>query len=217
MKQGKRVKALGAGLLAGGMVLVAPAWAAGYCSAGMATEGIAVGNITFEGASADDCFGVVGGNLTGNAGETVLNGMTWGAGWTYLDATDAPSASFMGIDFVISATPGSTGSFTLIGIDTNGTAPLNLPAAFDFAVGLKGGNEYALWGFDNVMVTGVDNGTFSIVFTNRGGSIPELSHMIVFGREGKGGAISAVPEADTAVMLLAGLGLIGFAARRKLG
>lgn len=217
MKQDKRMQTLGAGLLAGGLALAAPAWAAGYCSAGMATEGIAVGDITFQGASADDCYGVVGGNLNGNAGEAVLNGMTWGEGWTYLDATDAAGASFMGIDFVVTASTGTAGSFTLTGTDTNGTAPLNLPAAFDFAVGLKAGNEYALWGFDNVMVTGVESGTFSIVFTNRGGSIPELSHMIVFGREGGDGTISPVPEASNAVMLLAGLGLVGFAARRKLG
>jgi hypothetical protein len=217
MKRGKRFQALGAGLLAGGLVLAAPAWAAGYCSTGMATEGIAVGNITFEGASADDCYGVVGGNINGNEGAVVLNGMTWGSGWAYLDATDAASARFMGIDFVVSATPGTAGSFTLIGTDTNGTAPLNLPAGFDFVVGLKGGNEYALWAFDNVMVTGADSGIYSIVFTNRGGNIPALSHMIVFGREASGGAISAIPEADTAAMLLAGLGLVGFATRRKLG
>ena len=217
MKRGNRVQAMGAGLLVGGLVLAAPAWAAGYCSAGSATEGIAVGNITFEGANADDCYGVVGGNINGNAGEGVLDGVTWGSGWTYLDATDAASASFMGIDFVISATPGTAGSFTLTGTDTNGTAPLNLPAGFDFVVGLKGGNEYALWGFDDVIVTGVASGTFSIVFTNRGGNIPALSHMIVFGREAGGGTISAVPEPRTYATLLAGLGLVGFAARRKLG
>lgn len=216
MKQAKRIRVLGAALLASGLVLAAPSWAAGYCSAGMATEGIAVGDVTFEGASADDCYGVVAGNINGTGGEAMLNGMNWGSGWTYLASTDAASASFMGIDFVVSATPGSAGSFTLTGTDTNGTAPLNLPAAFDFAVGLKGGNEYALWGFDDVMVTGMQHGSFSITFTNRGGNNPALSHMIVFGREAGGGTISAVPEADTTAMLLAGLGLVGFAARRKL-
>jgi hypothetical protein len=34
---------------------------------------------------------------------------------------------------------------------------------------------------------------------------------------GGGGSITPVPEADTYAMLLAGLGLVGFAARRKLG
>jgi len=208
---------LGAGLISGGLVLATPALAAGYCSTGMASEGIAAGNVSFEGASANDCYGVVGGNINGNTGAAILNGMTWGAGWTYLDATDASSASFMGIEFFVTATPGSTGSFTLTGTDINGPEPLNLPSAFDFVVGLKGGDEYALWGFDNVMIDGADSGTFSIVFTNRGGNTPALSHMIVFGRESGGGTMAAIPEANTYAMLLAGLGLVGFVTRRKLG
>jgi len=68
-----------------------------------------------------------------------------------------------------------------------------------------------------VVVDGSDSGTFSIVFTNKGGNNPDLSHLVVFGRESGGGTISAIPEARTYAMLLAGLGLIGFAARRKLG
>jgi len=210
-------QALKAGLIAGGLVLATPALAVGYCSAGMASEDIAAGNVSFEGASANDCYGVVGGNINGNTGAAILNEMTWGTGWTYLDATDASSATFMGIEFAVTATPGSTGSFTLTGTDINGPEPLNLPSAFDFVVGLKGGDEYALWGFDNVMIDGADSGTFSIVFTNRGGKTPALSHMIVFGRESSGGTITAIPEADTYAMLLAGLGLVGFAARRRLG
>lgn len=208
---------LGAGLIAGGLVLATPALAAGYCSAGMATESIAAGNVSFEGASADDCYGVGAGNINGNTGAAILNDMTWGTGWTYLDATDDSSASFMGIEFSVTATPGSSGSFTLTGKDINGPAPLNLPSAFDFVVGLKGGNEYAMWGFDDVVIDGSDSGTFSIVFTNRGGNTPALSHMIVFGRESGGGTIASIPEANTYAMLLAGLGLVGFVTRRKLG
>lgn len=216
MKQAKKYHALGAGLMVAGLLLATPVMAAGYCSAGTATEGIALTNLTIEGVGANDCFGVVAGNINGNAGVGVVNGMDWGKDWTYLDATDAASATFMGLDFVLLASSGSTGSFILTGTDTNGTAPLNLPVVFDLVVGLKGGNEYALWGFDNVVINGAENGTFSIAFTNGGGKIPALSHMIVFGREGGGGAIAAIPEADTSMMLLAGLGLVGFAARRRL-
>jgi PEP-CTERM motif len=215
MKQGTMYQVLSAGLIAGGLVLATPALAAGYCSAGMATEGIAVDNITFEGASSDDCYGVASGNINGNTGTSILNGMNWGTGWTYLDATDASSARFMGLDFTVSATAGTAGSWTLTGIDTNGMAPLNLPASFDFTVGMKAGEEYALWGFDNVVVDGADSGSFSIVFTNKGGAHPELSHLTVFGRESGGGSIAAIPEANTYAMLLAGLGLVGFATRRK--
>ena len=217
MKHRTSYHLLSATLVAAGLALATPALAAGYCSAGMATEGIAAGNVTFEGASANDCYGVVTGNINGNDGAAFLNGLNWGSGWTYLDATDAASAPFMGLEFSVSATPGATGSWTLTGVDTNGGAALSFPASLDFAVGLKAGNEFAVWGFDNVVVDGSDSGTFSIVFTNKGGNNPDLSHLIVFGRESGGGSISAIPEAKTYAMLLAGLGLIGFAARRKLG
>jgi hypothetical protein len=217
MKQKTLHQILNATLVAGGLALAAPAWAAGYCSAGMATEGIATGNVTFEGASANDCYGVVSGNINGNDGVAFLNGMNWGSGWTYLDATDSTSATFMGLQFSVSATSGAAGSWTLTGMDTNGGAALNLPTSLDFAVGLKAGNEFAVWGFDNVVVDGSDSGTFSIVFTNKGGNNPDLSHLIVFGRESGAGTIAAIPEADTYAMLLAGLGLVGFVARRRLG
>ena len=217
MKQKTLCQILNATLLAGGLALATPAWAAGYCSAGMATEGIATGNVTFEGASANDCYGVVTGNINGNDGVAFLNGMNWGSSWTYLDATDSTSATFMGLQFSVSATSGAAGSWTLTGMDTNGGAALNLPTSLDFAVGLKAGNEFAVWGFDNVVVDGSDSGTFSIVFTNKGGNNPDLSHLIVFGRESGAGTIAAIPEADTYAMLLAGLGLVGFVARRRLG
>jgi len=217
MKHGTSYHLLSATLVAAGLALATPALAAGYCSAGTATEGIAAGNVTFEGASANDCYGVVTGNINGNNGAAFLNGLNWGTGWTYLDATNSPGATFMGLEFKVAATRGATGSWTLAAVDTNGGAALNLPASLDFAVALKAGNEYAVWGFDNVVVDGSDNGFFSIVLTNEGGKTPDLSHLIVFGRESDGGSISAIPEAKTYAMLLAGLGLIGFAARRKLG
>jgi hypothetical protein len=216
MKLQKFNRALfGALLISGVMGIASQAHAAGYCSGGTATEGISAGNMTFNSISADDCYGVVNGNITSTGGAG-LNAMNWGTGWTYFDATDESGATFMGLTFTVTATPASSGSWTLTGTDTNGGALLNFPTSLDFAVGLKGGNEYALWGFDNVVVDGSDSGTFSIVFTNNGGQNPALSHLIVFGREGATSSIMAVPEADTYAMLLAGLGLVGFAARRKI-
>lgn len=203
--------------LVAGALCATPALAAGYCSEGLATEGIAVGNVSFEGAAAADCYGVVTGNLNSGKGAAVLNGMNWGTGWTYLDATDAGSANFMGLKFTVTATPKVSGQWTLSAVDTNGANPLNLPASLDFVVGLKAGNEYALWGFDDIVVNGTDSGLFSIVFTNGGGNRPALSHLVVFGRESTAGTVTAVPEAKTYAMLLAGLGLIGFTVRRKLG
>ncbi|MCA1978869.1 MAG: PEP-CTERM sorting domain-containing protein [Thiobacillus sp.] len=47
-----------------------------------------------------------------------------------------------------------------------------------------------------------------------------ISHVAIFNTAatgGGGGTVAVVPEADTYAMLLAGLGLVGFAARRRLG
>lgn len=191
------------------------AQAAGYCNLGTATEGISTSNMTFNTIAASDCYGVAGGNI--NSGDAAaVDALAWGDGWAYLDTTDANGATFMGLDFTLTESGTSSGTWTLTGVDSNGTADLNFPVALDFAVGLKGGNEYALWSFDNAVVTSSNSGTFSIVFTNKGGNVPDLSHMIVFGREAGGGIANSIPEADTYAMLLAGLGLVGFAARRKL-
>lgn len=211
----------GALLSAGFLCLPMSAQAAGYCSLGTATEGIGAANMTFNSIASSDCYGVVGGNITGTGGGSSdgpaeINALAWGTGWTYLDSTDASGATFMGLSFEVTETGASSGTWILTGTDTNGSAPLNFPTSLDFVVGLKGGSEYALWGFDNAAVDGSDSGTFSIVFTNNGGQTPALSHLIVFGREAGGGSVVAIPEADTYAMLLAGLGLVGFAVRRKL-
>jgi hypothetical protein len=176
-----------------------------------------VGDVTFNNLSANDCYGVVGGNITGGgrfAGAPVLNAMDWGSGWTYLDSPGASLTTFMGLNFSVEATSGSSGTWTLTAEDING-GPLLAPVSIDLVVGLKAGNEYALWGFDNIVVDGSDSGTFSIAFTNNGGNHPDLSHIILFARESGGGSIAAIPEADTYAMMLAGLGLVGWMARRS--
>lgn len=211
---------LGTTVICGMLGVALQAQAAGYCDLGTATESISTANMTFNSIASSDCYGVVAGNVssTGNGtsdGPDELNALAWGTGWTYLAATDEAGGTFMGLSFSVTATPGSSGSWTLTGIDTNEDAPLNFPTSLDFLVGLKGGTEYALWGFDDANVDGSDTGTFSIVFTNNGGNNPALSNLIVFGREAGGGTVSAIPEADTHAMLLAGLALVGFVARRK--
>lgn len=208
----------GAMMVAGVMGIASQAHAAGYCSGGMATEGIGAGDVTFNSVGADDCYGVVAGNITGSGaydGAPILNAMNWGAGWTFFgDSSPSASGSYMGLSFTVAET--GSGTWTLTGTDDDPSTPLSFPVSLDLVVALKGGTDYALWGFDDVSVDGSDNGTYSIVFTNKGGKVPDLSHMVVFGREAGGGTITPIPEADTYAMLLAGLGLVGFAARRKL-
>lgn len=187
----------------------------GYCFNNTASGGITSAGVTLNSMAAADCYGVVSGNINSAAD---LNGLSlsWGSNWAYLDSTDASNATWMGLTFTASAPLNTGANWTLTGTDTNGTTPLNLPTALDLVVGLKAADRYALWGFDNVVVnSGANDGTFTIEFKNNGGQIPDLSHMIVFGREADGGTITMVPEAETYVMMLAGLGLVGFAAARR--
>ena len=62
------------------------------------------------------------------------------------------------------------------------------------------------------------NGTDNLVFSDFWPANGAISHIAIFNNagEGGGGTVAAIPEASTYGMMLAGLGLVGFAARRKL-
>ncbi|MGB2833424.1 MAG: FxDxF family PEP-CTERM protein [Methylotenera sp.] len=120
--------------------------------------------------------------------------------------------------------PGTPGSIPTVsgvsgGVPTIGTTNANQPAgAFDFGFGFDSvgnvlsSNESVSWtatGFDFSQLTtttlGVYSGSFALRIQGEGQ-----------GRDGNGwyGA-AAVPEPETYAMMLAGLGLIGFVARRR--
>lgn len=61
------------------------------------------------------------------------------------------------------------------------------------------------------------NGTDTINLSNFWPGQGGISYVAIWNNaDNGGGTIAAIPEADTYAMLLAGLGLVGFAARRKL-
>jgi hypothetical protein len=189
-----------------------PAAAASYCSAGSA-DGLSLADMTFNGALATDCYGLVTGNDTVSA----VNSLAWGNDWTLLakDETMLP-ATFMGIAFELGTAGGKSGTWTLAGTDINGVPLLNLPAELDLVAVLKASNRYTAYFFDDAVLDGTDGGTWSIPFLNHGGQIPDLSHMSVYVRiDEDGGTPAAIPEAHTYGMMLVGLGLVGFMARRR--
>ena len=148
---------------------------------------------------------------------SAVNSLAWGSDWTLLTKDESPApATFMGIAFDLDTTGGKWGGWSLDARDVNGASQLNLPVEFDVVVVLKASNRFAAYLFDDAVFDGTDGGTWSIAFENQGGQIPRLSHMSFYVRiDEDGGIPSAIPEARTSAMMLAGLGLVGFMAWRR--
>ena len=200
------------GTLALAAVLSMPAVAASYCG-GSNSDGLSLADMSFNGALATDCYGVV----MGNDKLSSINSLAWGNDWTLLTKDESPvPATFMGIAFDLDTTGGKWGSWSLTARDVNGALLLNLPVELDVVAVLKASNRYAVYLFDDAVFDGTDGGTWSIAFQNQGGQLPKLSHMSFYVRiDEDGGIPSAIPEAQTYAMMLVGLGLVGFMARRR--
>lgn len=200
-----------------------PVFAATYCGASLTNaSGLSKDDMTFNALAAADCYGVGAGNDSAAA----INGLTeWqdSAGqWTLLASSQVEVnggigyGSLSGLDFTLAATSGTSGSWTLTAVDSNGAAYANLPAVMDFVGVLKAGTGFAAYFFDDVTVGADDNeGTWEIAFTNRRGIVPDLGHLNLYTRIDASGGIPPIPEAQTYAMMLAGLGLVAFVARRR--
>lgn len=207
-----------AALSALGLIVAAPATAASYCGASLTnSDGLAKGDMTFNAVSATDCYGIVVGSTDSEASINGLaNWQTSPLQWSLLAKSDGANTSLLsGIEFTLAASSGTVGTWTLTAVDTNGLDYANLPAAMDFVGVLKGSNRYAAYFFDDVLVGGDNAGTWEIAFVNNGGNFPDLSHLSLYTRvDAIGGIPAAIPEAQGYAMMLAGLGLVGFVARR---
>lgn len=203
-------------------VFVAPsAMAASYCGASPSNgDGLSKSDMTFNSMAASDCYGVSSGNDDAETINGLANWQDPAGQWALLAKSDAnvggvSSGSLSGIDFTLSASAGIEGTWTLEAFDSNGAAYANLPATMDFVGLLKASNGFAAYYFDDVVVSAGNAGTWTIAFVNHGGQPPDLSHLSLYTRVDDGGGIpAAIPEAQTYAMMLAGLGLVGFMARR---
>ena len=202
-------KLVAAAILALGAIGSAQA-VVGYCNTYLApgatitTDPIAVTDMTYNGANANNCYGVVAGN-----DNTGFINTLWGNSWTFATKSDENVDSGVlvnGINFAVSEQ--NLGTWTLTGTGTP------LPQYFDFVGVLKQGTGYAAYLFDEVLFDGNDGGTYIINFSK----IPtvDVSHISIYARSGDTPNPPAlVPEPTS--LLLAGLAIAvaGVASRRR--
>ena len=194
---------------------------AGATYAAPCGTGLDTTNMTINGESADACHGpfTLGNNNEATLESYINASAGFGGGWDHVVRDETPAGGtttgdiFQGIQFSLNATGGSTGVFTLTLTDTNGPAPLNLPATFDLVGVLKGSTSSAAYFFDDIVLGGSNSGTYTIAFLNTGGNNPDLSHLDILVRDGRTPPPTNVPEPASVGLL--GIGILAAAMARR--
>ena len=163
-------------------------------------------DVTFAGLASDACV-ISGANpQSGPDGDTSGFSGTFGGGWSLLGkvTTSSGSNTVDGVTFTwgFLQTTGTTGTWTLQA-DQSVTA--------DFVFAMHASNNSGAFLFDDRTVFAETPGTWKIDWVNNGGNVPNFSNLTLFSRD----ITTAVPEPETYALMLAGLGVMGFIARRR--
>ena len=147
----------------------------------------------FTALAATDCRGAFNGTLNGSASEAATLAAAWGGAWVYVGKSDDNSNGPFG-------TNPQTAFSGLLTFDT--------PISGNFVIGLVAGNQFSYYLFNAApAVASLTYDTTEGVATTVQGNPLALSHAALY--------VSAVPEASTGAMLLAGLLSVSWLALRR--
>jgi hypothetical protein len=176
-----------------------------------------VSDVTLNGHAADGiAFSTADGQAGPNGNPGVFDSVFTGS-WNLLTKVDstglissgslASSGLFSAMSFVLNP-DGKTGNWSIVP-----TADL----AIDLVLGIYAGGATTSFLFDNAQLSSAGNtGSFKIDWFDNAGNVPAYSNLTFFYNIGQSTPpVSAVPEAETWAMMLGGLGLLGFMARRQ--
>ena len=165
-------------------------------------------DVTFDGLASDACV-ISGVNPQAGAnGDTSGFSGTFGGGWSLLGKVTSGSGSSTldGVDFTwgFTQTTGTTGTWSLMA---------DQDVTLDLVFAMHASNNSGAFLFDDqsLVADAVTPGTWSIHWLNNGGNVPDFSNLTLFARD----VTTPVPEPETYALMLAGIGAMGFVARRR--
>ena len=182
---------------------------AGGCS-GISLGTSSTADVTFAGAASDLCVISTVNPQQGADGDSSGFDGAFGPGkWTLLGKLTSASGSAddSGVHFswTYSKPTGKAGFWSLTS---------NKDVVLDLVFAMHAANRSGAFLFDDqaLKANQVDPQTWTIKWLNSGGRVPDFSNLTLFDRNL---AITTVPEPATSALVWAGLGAIGFFARRR--
>jgi hypothetical protein len=171
-----------------------------------------------NGQAADGiAFSTGNGQAGPNGNASVFNNVFTGS-WSLLSKVDS-NGQFSGAPLTIAGS-GFDVTFSLAPNDKTGVWSITASQSMtlDLVLGMHAGNATASFLFNDEHLTAgqTETGTFKIDWFNGGSNVPAFSNLTMFYKDAVlTPNVSPVPEPGTWAMMLAGLGFLGFAARRK--